>query len=289
MIKGRYDDENLKWIPLLILFVFVLPFMIKGATFSYKYYLYVLNIAGIYIILTVGLDILSGLTGLMSLGHAGFLAIGAYTSAILVDQVGVPFELSLLITPLIVGCFGLIIGFPALRIEGMYLGLTTMGFGFIVKRLIISFREWTGGSAGLHVSKASIFGIPIQNDWDNYFMIYFFVICAVFICRRIVRSKLGRAFMAIRDSEQAAQASGINLAKYKLISFFILFLILMFVVGFASISLGNYINTVLDSSYLGYGIISLFYLIIFLLLFQLSKSGRLKKIIEKEMRKGLKN
>lgn len=221
MIKGRYDDENLKWIPFLILFVFVLPFMIKGATFSYKYYLYVLNIAGIYIILTVGLDILSGLTGLMSLGHAGFLAIGAYTSAILVDQVGIPFELSLLMTPLIVGCFGLIIGFPALRIEGMYLGLTTMGFGFIVKRLIISFREWTGGSAGLHVSKASIFGIPIQNDWDNYFMIYFFVICAVFICRRIVRSKLGRAFMAIRDSEQAAQASGINLAKYKLISFFI--------------------------------------------------------------------
>lgn len=75
----------------------------------------------------------------------------------------------------------------------------------------------------------------------------------------------------------------------KLISFFILFLILMFVVGFASISLGNYINTVLDSSFLGYGIISLFYLIIFLLLFQLSKSGKLKKMIEKEMRKGLKN
>ena len=75
----------------------------------------------------------------------------------------------------------------------------------------------------------------------------------------------------------------------KLISFFILFLILMFVVGFASISLGNYINTVLDSSFLGYGIISLFYLIIFLFLFQLSKSGTLKKMIEKEMRKGLKS
>ncbi|HIA31218.1 MAG TPA: branched-chain amino acid ABC transporter permease, partial [Candidatus Marinimicrobia bacterium] len=144
--------------------------------------------AGIYIILTVGLDLLSGFTGLISLGHAAFLAIGAYTSAILVDQVGLPFELSLIITPVIVGFFGLIIGFPALRIEGMYLGLTTMGFGFIVKRLIIALRKWTGGSAGLHVSSASIFGITISNDWDNYFMIYTFAILAIIIARRIVKS-----------------------------------------------------------------------------------------------------
>jgi len=157
----------------------------------------------------------------MSLGHAAFLAIGAYTSAILVDQAGLPFELSLIITPIIVGLFGFVIGFPALRIEGMYLGLTTMGFGFIVKRLIIALREWTGGSGGLQVSKASLFGITIKNDWDNYFMIYTFVILAIIIARRIVKSKLGRAFMAIRDSEQAAQASGINLAKYKMLSFFI--------------------------------------------------------------------
>ena len=172
-------------------------------------------------ILTVGLDLLSGYTGLMSLGHAAFLAIGAYTSAILVDQLSLPFELSLLITPIIVGCFGFIIGFPALRIEGMYLGLTTMGFGFIIKRLIIAFRDWTGGSAGLRVSNANIFGWQINNDWENYFLIYTCVIIAVIISRRIVKSKLGRAFMAIRDSEQAAQASGINLAKYKMISFFI--------------------------------------------------------------------
>ena len=97
-MKGRHEDENLKWIPFLILAVFLLPFILKGATFSYKYYLYILNMAGIYIILTVGLDLLSGFTGLMSLGHAAFLAIGAYTSAILVDQAGLPFELSLIIT-----------------------------------------------------------------------------------------------------------------------------------------------------------------------------------------------
>ena len=220
-MKGRYEDENLKWIPVLILAVFLLPFVLKGVTFSYKYYLYILNMAGIYIILTVGLDLLSGFTGLMSLGHAAFLAIGAYTSAILVDQAGLPFELSLIITPIIVGLSGFVIGFPALRIEGMYLGLTTMGFGFIVKRLIIALREWTGGSGGLQVSKATIFGITISNDWDNYFMIYTFVILAVIIARRIVQSKLGRAFMAIRDSEKAAQASGIHLAKYKMMSFFI--------------------------------------------------------------------
>jgi branched-chain amino acid transport system permease protein len=220
-MKGRYDDENLKWIPILIIAIYLLPFLLKYSTYSYKYYLYILNMAGIYMILTVGLDLLSGFTGLMSLGHAAFLAIGAYTSAILVDQVGIPFELSLIITPIIVGLFGFLIGFPALRIEGMYLGLTTMGFGFIIKRLIIALREWTGGSAGLQVSKASLFGITINNEWDNYFIIYSFVILAVITARKIIKSKLGRAFMAIRDSEQAAQASGINLAKYKMMSFFI--------------------------------------------------------------------
>lgn len=221
MIKNRYADENWKWIPVLIFFVFVLPFILRGLTPSYKYYLLVLNIAGIYTILTIGLDLLSGFTGLMSLGHAAFFAIGAYVSAILVDQVGLPFELSLIITPFIVGISGLIIGFPALRIEGMYLGLTTMGFGFIVKRLIIALRDWTGGSGGLTVSNATLFGFTLKSDWDNYFLIFTFVVLAVSMSRRIIGSKLGRAFMAIRDSEQAAQASGIDIAKYKLLSFFI--------------------------------------------------------------------
>ena len=220
-MKSRFENENLRWIPLLILFVILLPFVLKSSTFSYKYYLYVINLAGIYIILTIGLDILSGYTGLMSLGHAAFLALGAYFSAIMVDQFGIPFELSLFLTPFLVGCLGFVIGFPALRVQGIYLGLTTMGFGFIVKRLIIVFSSWTGGSAGLHVSDAKLFGWTINSDWENYFVIYFFVIISVIICRRLVKSKLGRAFMSIRDSEQAAIASGINLPKYKMISFFI--------------------------------------------------------------------
>ncbi|MED5316999.1 MAG: branched-chain amino acid ABC transporter permease, partial [Candidatus Neomarinimicrobiota bacterium] len=220
-MKGRYEDENLTWIPILIVGIFLLPFVLKGLTYSYKYYLFVLNMAGIYIILTVGLDLLSGYTGLISLGHAAFLAIGSYTSAILVDQVGIPFVFSLFISPLIVGLFGFIIGFPALRITGMYLGLTTMGFGFIVKRLIIAFREWTQGAGGLEVSFPIIFGYTFKSDWDNYFLISAFAILAVVVSRRIGKSKIGRAFMAIRDSEQAAEASGVNLAKYKMLAFFI--------------------------------------------------------------------
>ena len=105
-MKGRYDDENLKWVVPLIVLVILVPFLVRGMTFSYRYYLYVLNIAGIYTVLTVGLDILSGYTGLISLGHAGFLAIGAYTSAILVDQAGVPFGLSLIIHLWLLGCSG---------------------------------------------------------------------------------------------------------------------------------------------------------------------------------------
>ena len=220
-MKGRYEDENLTWIPILIVGIFLLPFVLKGLTYSYKYYLFVLNMAGIYIILTVGLDLLSGYTGLISLGHAAFLAIGSYTSAILVDQVGIPFVFSLFISPLIVGLFGFFIGFPALRITGMYLGLTTMGFGFIVKRIIIAFREWTQGAGGLEVSSPIIFGYIFKSDWDNYFLISAFAILAVVVSRRIGKSKIGRAFMAIRDSEQAAEASGVNLAKYKMLAFFI--------------------------------------------------------------------
>ncbi len=220
-MKGRYEEENLYWIPILIAFVFLLPFILEFATYSYKYYLFVLNIAGIYIILSVGLDLLSGYTGLISLGHAAFLAIGAYTSAILVDQAGLPFMMSLIISPLIAGLFGLVIGFPALRITGMYLGLTTMGFGFIVKRLIIALREWTHGAGGLEVSSPVLFGYTIKSDWDNYYLIFTFAILAIVLGRRIGKSKIGRAFMAIRDSEQAAEASGINLAKYKMLAFFI--------------------------------------------------------------------
>lgn len=220
-MKGRYQDENLKWIPVLIALVILLPFMLKGMTFSYKYYLYILNTIGIYIILTVGLDILSGYTGLISLGHAGFMAIGAYSSAILVDQVGLPFGLSLIISPIIAGLFGFIIGFPALRISGMYLGLTTMGFGFIIRRLIIALREWTQGSGGLVVSSPELFGFTIKGDWANYFLVWTFALLTIVASRRMMKSKIGRAFMAIRDSEQAAQASGINLAQYKMMSFFI--------------------------------------------------------------------
>jgi branched-chain amino acid transport system permease protein len=201
--------------------VILLPFMLKGMTFSYKYYLYILNTIGIYIILTVGLDILSGYTGLISLGHAGFMAIGAYSSAILVDQVGLPFGLSLIISPIIAGLFGFIIGFPALRISGMYLGLTTMGFGFIIRRLIIALREWTQGSGGLVVSSPELFGFTIKGDWANYFLVWTFALLAIVASRRMMNSKIGRAFMAIRDSEQAAEASGINLAQYKMMSFFI--------------------------------------------------------------------
>ena len=220
-MKGRYEDENLTWIPILIIGIILLPFLLKNLTYSYKYYLFILNIAGIYIILTVGLDLLSGYTGLISLGHAAFLAIGAYASAILVDQIGVPFIFSLFICPLIVGLFGFFIGFPALRITGMYLGLTTMGFGFIVKRLIITFRDWTQGAGGMEVSSPIIFGYTFKSDWDNYFLISSFAVLAVVISRRIGKSKIGRAFMAIRDSEQAAEASGVNLAKYKMLAFFI--------------------------------------------------------------------
>ena len=103
----------------------------------------------------------------------------------------------------------------------MYLGLTTMGFGFIIRRLIIALREWTQGSGGLVVSSPELFGFTIKGDWANYFLVWTFAVLTIVASRRMMKSKIGRAFMAIRDSEQAAEASGINLAQYKMMSFFI--------------------------------------------------------------------
>jgi len=220
-MKGRYDDENLYWIPVLLLGVVALPFVLESVAAGHRYYLYVLNLAGIYMILTVGLDLLSGYAGLISLGQAAFLAIGAYASAILVDQLGVPFALSLVLSPIIAGLAGFVIGFPALRISGMYLALTTMGFGFIVHRLIIALRAWTQGAGGLQVSPPELFGCALVKPWQHYFLIYAFAALAIVGGRRLAHSKIGRAFTAIRDSEPAAEAAGINLARYKMGAFFI--------------------------------------------------------------------
>ena len=212
-MKRRYADEKTWWIPLVIGVTLLIPLGLDS------YFTYIFNLAGIAIIVAVGLDLLSGYTGLISLGHAAFMAVGAYASAVLVAQFDWPFLLSVPAAGLIALIAGVILGFPALRLSGLYLAIVTMGFGVIVHRIIIELHVWTGGSDGMPVPAAQILGVELTSDRSLYYLIYMVVIFMTVVAKRLTATKIGRAMAAIRDSEEAAQSSGIHLGRYKVLVF----------------------------------------------------------------------
>jgi branched-chain amino acid transport system permease protein len=162
--------------------------------------------------------ILSGYTGLASLGHAAFLGIGAYTHAFLLTH-GIPFILSIPIVIIVSFLVGAIIGIPILRLSGMYLAIATLALCFIAEHVFIRWEHFTGGNRGLEVPYEEIFGISLTNSAVFYYLCLFFLIISMFAAINILRSPTGRAFVAIRDSEIAAQSLGVNLGIYKALSF----------------------------------------------------------------------
>jgi branched-chain amino acid transport system permease protein len=182
------------------------------------YWVSQLNFIWIYSIVSVGLMILVGFTGQVSIGHAAFLAMGAYTEAYLQGH-GWPFALSLTFSALVAGITGVIVGLPALRVKGMYLAIATMAFGFIVEEGIARADSITGGNAGRMLGSLEVFGIPIDSELRMYFLTLIVLALVVLGVMNLLRSPTGRAFVAIRDSEISAQSMGINLARYKTIAF----------------------------------------------------------------------
>ncbi len=172
----------------------------------------------IYCIVGLGLMVLIGFTGQISLGHAAFLAVGAYTEAILQAK-GVPFVVSITAAALLAGVAGLIVGLPALRLKGIYLAIATMAFGFIAEEVLARWESVTGGNTGKQLKQIDIFGFVIDNDTKFYYLALGIVVLVFLGMINVMRSPTGRAFVAIRDSEVSAQSMGIHLAKYKTISF----------------------------------------------------------------------
>ncbi|MCW3490116.1 branched-chain amino acid ABC transporter permease [Dethiobacter alkaliphilus] len=172
------------------------------------YYTQILTLVGINIILVASLNIVIGYTGLLSLGHAAFMAIGAYISAILTVVYDWPFFAALLMGALIASVFGIIIGLPTLKLRGDYLAIATLGFGEIVRIMIMN-MDITGGTNGLR-------GIPRHTD---LWLVYLFVILSLLVFYRLKRSRVGRAMIAIREDETAAEAMGINTTYYKVTAF----------------------------------------------------------------------
>lgn len=190
-----------------------------GQIFLGKYAQYAINLISVYVIVALGLNILTGYTGQLSIGHAGFFAIGAYVSGILVTKAAVSFWLALPLTAVISLAAGFILGLPALRLTGLYLAMATMGFGYIVQEAIVQWSSMTGGSDGIKIGRPSIGPFTFHQDRMYFYVILAMVLILFAVSRNLLRSKIGRAFVSIRDSEIAAQSTGVSLAKYKTLAF----------------------------------------------------------------------
>lgn len=221
--RNYYEDIELfksntvlVWSILFLILLVVLPWLIL------KYHLlglsiYIVNLIMVHAIVAVGLNILVGYTGQISMGHAGFFAIGAFTSVILVSNWSFPLFIALPIAGFISSVFGFILGLPALRLKGPYLAIATLGFGMAVTTTI-KHLEFFGGRMGLQAPKLEFFGTPMK-DIHFYYMIMVIAAIMVIGAVKLIKTRVGRAFIAIRDSDIAAEAMGVNLTYYKTLAF----------------------------------------------------------------------
>ncbi len=183
------------------------------------YVAYMLNLICINTIAAVGLNILTGYTGLVSLGHAAFMAIGAYTSALLTVKLGLAFWLALPASGVLAALIGFVVGLPSLRLTGIYLALATMAFGFITDEVILQWQSLTGGADGFSAGAPTILGLTFDS-YKTYFLITFTSLAILlFAAKNLLRGGFGRTLMAIRDSETAAETMGINLGRSKALAF----------------------------------------------------------------------
>ena len=201
------------WLALFFVFLLIFPFIANA------YMLYVANMIGFAIIGAVGLNLLTGFTGQISLGHAAFLGVGAYTSAILVTRLGFSFWLSIPCAGIVAAIAGMIIGIPSLRVKGLYLCIATLAAQFIFEFIFVHWESMTKGITGIHIPPPTIAGFAFKTERHFYWITLFFVVLGVGYARNLIRSRMGRAFIAIRDRDLSAEIIGINLFKYKLSSF----------------------------------------------------------------------
>lgn len=195
--------------------IIIIPILTPDA-----YVMQVINLIGIYIILGSGINILTGYTGQLSLGQAAFFGIGAYTTALLNTRAGWGFFPCLIASMLMTALFGVILAIPALKVKGSYLALLTMGFGEVVRIVMINWTPVTNGTAGiLEIGTPVIFGFKFDNLTKYYFLIIFFVIVCLLYQNLIIKTRVGRAFIAIREDSEAAELTGINITTYKIRSF----------------------------------------------------------------------
>ena len=205
-----------------IVFIFLIIIFSIAGFIRNIYYLHIFNLVLIYSLFALGLNILTGYTGITSFGHAGFFAIGAYTTAIISTRFMIPPIITIFFASFFTGLFSFIIGLPVIRISGIYLAMITLGSAEFIRLLTINWESLTGGPLGIsHIPAISILGFCINNERSFFFFLYLILIIFTFIFFRIIKSPFGESLAAIKDDERAAEAIGIPCAKNKLISFFV--------------------------------------------------------------------
>lgn len=206
------DKVDIFWYGLLAVLVLILPLLMDDYYVGETGWVFIYGICG------VSMMVLVGYTGLVSLGHAAFLGIGAYAHAYFIQH-GMPWVMAMVLAVALTTASGLIVGLPALRMTGIYLTIATLAFAVIIQEVFSRWESVTNGFAGMKVDKPVIFGFEFATDQSFYYLCLFFLVVVLWATRNLLRSPTGRAWIAIRDSEIAAQSMGVHLAVYKSIAF----------------------------------------------------------------------
>ena len=194
-----------------------LPLLLPGS-----YHRHVLVLAGLFTLMALGFDLVLGYLGELSLGHAAFFGIGAYTTALLTRHFGMPFPLDLLLAGLFTGIFGLLIGAPSLRLRGPYFAIVTFGFAEILHLVALNWTSLTRGPMGLpDIPHAQLGPFRITTELGYYYLVLALIGVAMLVTRRLLESTVGHAFLAIRENEELASAAGIPTFRFKLLAFVI--------------------------------------------------------------------
>ena len=202
--------------------IWLIAFLLACALFplfASKYMISIMIEVGIAIIACHGLNLLTGFTGQISLGQAAFVGVGAYTSSILIGQAGVPFIVSLGCAGAMAALIGMIFGIPSLRLRGLYLAMATIAAQFIIEFTIRRWDKLTGGVEGMYVDPGKLGPFHFDDRLHLYYLTFILAVAATMVTKNIIRSRSGRAFVAIRDRYLAAEVIGVNLFKYRLMSF----------------------------------------------------------------------
>ncbi len=201
------------WMAILVLVLVLAPFVLNN------YWLYLACLVAINVASATGLNILTGYTGLVSLGQGAFMAVGAYTVGWMEGNLGTPFLLNLVLAGAVAAAVGILVGIPSLRVKGLYLAIATIGASIILQFVFLNWTSVTGGGRGMNVAPATLFGSPLTTYAQMYWVFMPITFVMVLGAANLFRTRIGRAFIAIRDRDISAEVLGIPLLQTKLLSF----------------------------------------------------------------------